>query len=152
MSVDVGRFGKIKEAKVEVEKILKNKQNCFFIHYSCESWINNTGSSHKVTSIAVRRFESAQTESFSIFQTAERLKIDQSQIVTKFNQIEKELLKDFFSFLKRNKHCYFIHWNMRDVNFGFKALEHRYRILGKNPFLLDDNKKNRSLSITNRFI
>ena len=35
----------------------------------------------------------------------------------------------------------YLHWNMRDINFGFAAIEHRYRVLGVEPFVIDDNNK-----------
>ena len=35
----------------------------------------------------------------------------------------------------------YLHWNMRDANFGFAAIEHRYRVLGGDPVIVDDDKK-----------
>ena len=35
----------------------------------------------------------------------------------------------------------YMHWNMRDINYGFPAIEHRYRVLGGNPVIIDDDKK-----------
>jgi hypothetical protein len=35
----------------------------------------------------------------------------------------------------------YLHWNMRDINYGFAAIEHRYRVLGGDPFLIDDKNK-----------
>src|SRR5690606_33277279 len=34
-----------------------------------------------------------------------------------------------------------IHWNMRDINYGFTALEHRLKVLGGTPFVLPEGKK-----------
>lgn len=35
----------------------------------------------------------------------------------------------------------FLHWNMRDINYGFAAIEHRFSVLGGKPFILADNRK-----------
>ena len=34
-----------------------------------------------------------------------------------------------------------MHWNMRDLKFGFAALEHRYEVLGGSPYILPDHHK-----------
>ena len=47
--------------------------NCWVIHYSCESFYDRPeGQSPRITSIAVRRLDTGQTLSFSIYQVAER--------------------------------------------------------------------------------
>lgn len=56
-------------------------------------------------------------------------------------RLKKKLLSDFFSFVERNKSKVWIHWNMSSDNFGFKALEHRFRVLGGIPVIFDDSKK-----------
>lgn len=38
---------------------------------------------------------------------------------------------------------------MRDINYGFKAIEHRYEILGGNPYIVDIYKK---IDLTRLFI
>jgi hypothetical protein len=35
----------------------------------------------------------------------------------------------------------YLHWNMRDINYGFQALEHRYRVLGGEPYVIEDDRK-----------
>jgi len=47
--------------------------------------------------------------------------------------LEKEMLDEFGQFLQRNFHCAWVHWNMRDINYGFQAIEHRDRVLGGTP-------------------
>ena len=41
-------------------------------------------------------------------------------------------------FQKRLK---YVHWNMRNSNYGFAAMEHRYRVLGGYPVIISDDKK-----------
>jgi hypothetical protein len=36
-------------------------------------------------------------------------------------------------YAQKNSHCIWVHWNMRDINYGFQAIEHRHRVLGGSP-------------------
>jgi hypothetical protein len=47
----------------------------------------------------------------------------------------------FFEHLGGHRGMKYIHWNMRDINYGFAALEHRYRVLDGQPFIVDEDKK-----------
>jgi hypothetical protein len=51
------------------------------------------------------------------------------------------MLQEFFDFLKSRHGYTFLHWNMRDINYGFQAIEHRFRVLGGEPFVVDDTRK-----------
>ncbi len=50
------------------------------------------------------------------------------------------MLKQFYEFVRTHKESYWLHWNMRDINFGFPALAHRYEVLGSKPFLINDER------------
>lgn len=124
-------------------KILSNNEgNSLVIHYSCESFYDiKDGKTPRITSICVRNFDTGQTHSFSIHKAAEIKKVKNSDIPKQYDSLEKSMLKEFFDFMKRNDKHTWIHWNMRDINYGFQAIEHRYKILGGKPFSLDDNYK-----------
>ncbi|WP_197945377.1 hypothetical protein [Oricola thermophila] len=51
------------------------------------------------------------------------------------------MLDEFFTYLKTVNAYTFVHWNMRDINYGFQAIEHRYKVLGGTPVIIDDNRK-----------
>jgi len=51
------------------------------------------------------------------------------------------MLDAYFAFLRTNSERKFIHWNMRDQNYGFRAIEHRYRVLGGDPYIIQDDRK-----------
>lgn len=53
----------------------------------------------------------------------------------------KKMLDDYFQYLKEHRNYKWIHWNMRDINYGFKAIEHRYEVLGEVPILIEDSNK-----------
>ncbi|MBB6114609.1 hypothetical protein F4826_001487 [Rahnella inusitata] len=113
--------------------------------------------STRVTSIAVRNLKSGQTKTWSIHKSAELNKqleklnelikanaplINQEQdagvprteetahISEILNPLELDMLNGYFSFLSNHSDSTYVHWNMRDDNYGFSALEHRFRVLG----------------------
>ena len=51
------------------------------------------------------------------------------------------MLDEFFAYLLVVPVQSFIHWNMRDINYGFQAIEHRYKVLGGEPTIVGDNRK-----------
>lgn len=51
------------------------------------------------------------------------------------------MLDEFFKFAKNHDKNYWIHWNMRDIKYGFQALEHRYKILKGKSYVISDDKK-----------
>ncbi len=139
MESSISRYKNISRAKQKLKEIFENRRTVLLVHYSCESFVDNTKGSHRVTSIAVRRFDDGQTKSFSIFQVAEELKI--TNVNQEYEKIEFHLLKRFFDYAKTHEHSLWVHWNMRDINYGFSALEHRYTVLGGTPFILRDENK-----------
>ena len=119
------------------DKINKNKQNTFFIHYSCQSLgDNNEGLSPRITSIAVLHCASSQMRSFSMHLSAEELGIGKVNISLNYDKIEKNLLEHFAKFVKDSgNNSYWVHWNMSNINFGFEAIEHRYKVLTKKDMV-----------------
>jgi hypothetical protein len=111
------------------------------IHYSCESFYDwERRSSPRITSVAVRRLDSGQTNSFSIHQVAER-NSELDLIDSDYDKLERQMLEEFYDFVGRHDEYRWLHWNMRDINFGFTALEHRIRVLGGEPTTIADDQK-----------
>ena len=68
--------------------------------------------------------------------------MDLLELVGQFDELEMTMLSEYFVYLEKHSNDYFLHWNMRDINYGFKAIEHRYEVLsGEVPYKLPDNKK-----------
>lgn len=136
------QFDKHKKAAQILNEIDKNPENYLIVHYSCESFYNITdGHTPRITSIAVYSFSTAQTESFSIHKTAERERVNLEDIESRYDQLEKDMLDDFFQFVKEHRTMKWLHWNMRDINYGFKAIEHRFEVLGGKPTAVEDSCK-----------
>jgi len=136
------RYKKHKKAKKILNKMAQNPELYYVIHYSCESFYDiKDGRSPRITSIAVQHFASDQATSFSIHQIAEKKQIPFTEINSKYDELERAMLENFFIFLKENPHVIWIHWNMRNGQYGFQAIEHRFEVLEGTPFRVKDEKK-----------
>lgn len=142
MASELEKRRRRKNALSVLDEIARKEEHVLLIHYSCENFYDRPeGKSPRVTSIAVRNFLSGQTISFSIHKVAELKAVPFDQIEQHYDQLEKEMLEEFFAFMGERRTHIWVHWNMRDMNYGFPALEHRLRTLGGDPVILEDSKK-----------
>ena len=130
----------------KANKVLRDIENAptkyFLIHYSCESFSDITdGRTPRITSIAIKSVSTGQVESFSMHKTAEQKHIVFSEISNCYDEIEKEMLTEYFRFIKEHSSDFYLHINMRDINYGFKAIEHRAKVLRVKPTILSDHQK-----------
>lgn len=129
-------------ARQELDKVWEHPSQVNVIHYSCESFYDRTdGTSPRITSIAIRNLENGQTQSFSIHQFGELNGHPIGELNNHYDDLEKKMLDAFFEFAKERKEYKWVHWNMRDGNYGFHAIELRHKILGGEPFVIQDDKK-----------
>lgn len=141
MSSELSRLKARKKCRKQVDQIFNESVRTYIIHYSCQSFYDNpSGNSTRITSIAIRNLESGQTKSWSIYKSAE-LACKQDDIQANLDALEKSMLEGYFNFLRSNSDCTYLHWNMRDENYGFGALEHRFRVLGGEPWVMPENCK-----------
>lgn len=142
MSILVRRIQKHKKAKKILEDLYDAPNHVLIIHYSCESFYDiKEGKTPRITSIAVRYLRNAQTKSFSIHKVAEINRINFSEIESHYDYLEKQMLSEYFDFMHEHKDYTWVHWNMRDINYGFEAIENRFIVLGEKPYHLNNNNK-----------
>lgn len=142
MGRELNRLKRRKNVITKIDTLLEQATTTLIIHYSCESFYDKTdGSTPRVTSIAVRNLASGQTDSFSIHQIAEEKHVEFEKIADNYDSLEEQMLNRFFEFVNTRQHYNWVHWNMRDVNYGFAAIEHRFRVLGKMPIQIQEDKK-----------
>jgi hypothetical protein len=142
MGKTLRRIRTYKKAKQTINGFYDNDSHCLIIHYSCESFYDiKDGKTPRITSIAIRYLQTAQTKSFSIHKVAELKQISIDQINAKYDQLEKDMLKEFYKFVEEHKDYNWIHWNMRDINYGFEALKYRATVLGTKTYDIKDENK-----------
>ncbi len=132
---------KHRQAKSKLAELMSKADQVIVIHYSCESFYDRPdGSSPRITSIAVRNLESGQTTSFSIHQVAERKRFSASDLEQHYDELEKLMLDEFYEYVRRHGSHMWLHWNMRDINYGFTALAHGYKVLQGTPDEINESK------------
>lgn len=142
MQSELKKLEKRNKTLKQLDEISSKEELVLIIHYSCESFYDRPeGQTPRVTSLAVRNFSSGQTASFSIHKVAELKGVAFIDIDSQYDVLEKEMLKEFFQYLAQHKNHIWVHWNMRDINYGFPALEHRFRVLKGKPEELDESRK-----------
>ena len=142
MGRELKRLKRRKDIVTKMDNLLEQAATTLVIHYSCESFYDKAdGRTPRVTSVAVRNMASGQTDSFSIHQVAEEQHVAFDKITEQYDALERQMLDRYCDFLRSRQHCNWIHWNMRDVNYGFAAIEHRYRVLGGTPVQVSEDRK-----------
>ena len=130
MGKELKRLKRRKSTINKLDELWDHSNSSLVVHYSCESFYDTEdGKTPRITSIAVRNLASGQTESFSIHKIAEQMQLPFEEIDSKYDDLEKEMLSEYFEFVRSHQHFNWVHWNMRDINYGFAALEHRFRVL-----------------------
>lgn len=129
--------------KGKIKFLKENTESLFIIHYSCQNLSdNNENFSPRITSIAVLHVGGQVMHSFSMHLVAEVQDIPRNEIHEHYDQIEKIMLKDFYDFIISNTSSYWLHWNMSNINFGFEAIAHRYKVLhNEAPPRIEDSRK-----------
>lgn len=121
----------ITDSRKFIKSAKNNPENFYLIHYSCQNLNDdNEKLSPRITSIAINHYATGQSISFSTHSIAEELRIPRDQVLSNFDEVELELLKQFYAFVRDRRDKYWVHWNMRNLTYGFEHLEHRYRALG----------------------
>lgn len=126
-----------KQGKKTLSSLLEKKDKVLIIHYSCESFITTHGKTPRITSICIRNLGTGQNKTFSIHLQAQFDGLEFNNLSDQdYDNVEKSLLSDFYTYTDNYKDYNWIHWNMRDANYGFEAIANRFRILGGKPIYL----------------
>jgi hypothetical protein len=131
MSRTLKRLSIHRNAKKALDSLCENPEMTLIIHYSCENLYDyNKGQTPRITSIAIKHYQTGQTYSFSIHTEAELSNIALDNVDSKYSELEKSMLKKYFKFVKNHLNHKWVHWNMRNLTYGFESLENRYKVLG----------------------
>ncbi len=126
-----------------LQHLKQHESQLLAIHYSCQSLGDgNEGLSPRITSIAVLHLASASMHSFSIHLIAEVRKVKREEIHEHYDDLEKQMLVEFYDFVKSHQDSLWLHWNMSNINYGFEAIAHRYKVLsGADAPQIPDSKR-----------
>lgn len=140
--MSVNQWKRHQIAKATLKALFSQPDRVYVIHYSCESFYDRAdGSSPRITSVAIRNLDSAQTISFSIHKEAELKGVPINAINSSYDFLEKGMLDQLAKHLGQLNNATYLHWNMRGPNYGFQAIEHRHRVLEGDPYVVPDDRK-----------
>lgn len=105
---------------VEFRERYRRGDDLFAVHYGCESLYTAKDRPAAVSCIAFTRIGRPDAGSFSVVDVPAG---------TQPEEAELEVLRSYFDFLQQNAGAGFIHWNMGKADYGFSALEARYKFL-----------------------
>ncbi|WP_116390904.1 hypothetical protein [Parvularcula marina] len=138
----INQFQKHRTSADIISDLFSSADRTIFIHYSCESFYDIVdGRSPRITSIALRFLRSGQTRSFSLHKEAELANLDLQDFSAQIDNLEESMLKKFYDQVEKLEERVWVHWNMRDSNYGFEAIAHRFRVLGGSPVDIPDGQK-----------
>ena len=125
-------MGVIKDRKAAVnnlKKITEDSSKVLFIHYSASRTFDDDdygNISPIITSIVIKSLDGQIDKQFAIHLEADKAHIPKDQIQDSYRELELRILKLYNNFAKRHLDCYWIHWDMKNIHFGFEAIKHRY--------------------------
>ena len=131
-----------KKAIQKIDELCDDPSNVKIIHYAAEStYQTEEDKAPRVTAIAILDFKSATITTFSIDKMAELEGIPISKIKDNYKNLEFKLLDEYFAYLKTHTDNKWVCWKMKDITYGYIALEFRYRVLGGEPILIPEQNK-----------
>jgi len=125
-------MGVVKERKTAVnnlKKITEDSSKVLFIHYSSSSTFDEDdygNISPIITSIVIKSLGGQIDKQYAIHLEADKAQIPKDQIHDSYRDLELRILKLYNGFVRRHLDCYWIHWDMKNIHFGFEAIKHRY--------------------------
>ena len=115
-------------ATQNLKKLIQDPSSVFCIHYSqSETYDDDYGSiSPIITTIVIKSLDEKIDKQFAIHFEADKAGIPKDQIQDSYRELELRILKSFNDFVKRYKNCVWVHWDMKNIHFGFEAIKHRF--------------------------
>lgn len=135
------RIVEYKDAKSFLDNYVKNKSDYIYIHYARQNCFEDAyEKGPRIIIIAAMNAGNEQTMLFSLKKIADAYGIDFFEISeSEQDEIEMEMLQHFFEYAESNAQKKWLHWNMKNNNFGFSAIEERYHNLGGDVRHIDEN-------------
>lgn len=120
MSAGIAKKGQnLADLSLQIQELRHNQAQIRIIHYGCESWYNVKDRPVAISCIAIVELATWSQVSFSLTDTGG------DDIIER----EKNLLEHFYKYIRQTPDAFYLHWNMNSSDYGFAAIEKRYRYL-----------------------
>lgn len=115
--------------------------NLLAVHYSQELQANSPAQTPPVSAVVVQNVLTGEQVAFAAFRVAERLGLGQGEWSSRFAELERQVLSDFYDFVARHPDAVWLHWAMRQPRFGFEVLAQRALLRGLSPVDIPPHRK-----------
>lgn len=131
-----------RESNKIISDYVKRKSDYLFIHYARQNCFSDAyEKGPRVVAIGAMNANSEQFVVFSLKKSADKQGKSFFELSdSEKDIIESSMLQDFFEYVENNKDKVWLHWNMKNNNFGFSAIEDRFRMLNGNPIHFEEGK------------
>ena len=124
-------MGLVKNRKIAFkyfEKLMENPSKVLIIHYSQSKIYDDEYNdiSPLISSIVVKALDGTFEKFFSIYYEADKASIPLEEIENSYRDLELRVLQSFNDFVRKKKDYFWVHWDMKNIEFGFDAIKHRF--------------------------
>jgi len=140
-------------AAKNLKKLVEDPSQVFCVHYSqSQTYDDDYGNiSPIITAIVIKSMDEKTDKQFAIHFEADKAGIPKDQIQDSYRELEMRMLKSYNDFVKRHNQCLWVHWDMKNIHFGFEAIKHRYEKIFENlsdySEIASSNKQNVRLAL-----
>lgn len=124
----MGAIKNRKEAFKRINKLLEDPAKVLIIHYSQAKTYDEDYAviSPIISAIVVKSLSGELEKHFALYYEADKANIPIEEIENSYRDLELRNLRSFNEFARRRKDYLWVHWEMRNIHFGFEAIKHRY--------------------------
>lgn len=129
-------MGAIRDRSIAIrnlKKLTEDPSKVLFIHYSQSKTFDDDeygAISPVITSIVIKSLDEQIDMQFAIHLEADKAEIPKDQIQDSYRELEMRILKSYNEFVRRASNCLWVHWDMKNIHFGFEAIKHRFEKIG----------------------
>ncbi|MBX9720045.1 MAG: hypothetical protein K2X81_01515 [Candidatus Obscuribacterales bacterium] len=119
--------------QIQELKQIQSQSQIRVIHYGCESWFNVKDRPVAVSCIVIVNLANHEQVSFSLTDYSD----------DNIEEREKKLLEDFYKNIRNVPDAAYLHWNMHSSEYGFAAIDKRYKFLNASdpPYRISEGRR-----------
>ncbi len=124
-------MGVIKDRKLATKRLrqlIASPSQVLLIHYSQLKAFDDEYNeiSPMISAIVVKSLDGNIEKHFAIHLEADKANFSIEGIENSYRDLELRILKNFNEFVKRHSNALWVHWDMKNIHFGFDAIKHRF--------------------------
>ncbi|HLG28494.1 MAG TPA: hypothetical protein VI423_12000 [Paenisporosarcina sp.] len=111
-----------------MKELITDPSKVLVIHYSQLKTAadDHGGISPLILAIVVKTLDGSSEHHFCIHLEADKANLLSDEVSSSYRDLELRVLKAYNDFVRRHNDCIWVHWEMKNVSFGFDAIRHRF--------------------------